>query len=112
MTHENHSMLSVSHVVIEHLGKRYSVDFDIEFELINPKDSIYSPDGYSVVDRGQDEVNFTVVWPKVVIELSSRKNINFLEIDDVDAFCEALIDYCTFTPEMHMEAFKHFKGHK
>lgn len=96
---------------IEHRKKRYVCDFDVDFDLINPKDDIYTPEGADAVDRGQDEVNFRQVQIKIVMMLGLKgmQITNPATIAELEEIC---LDWCRDEPSLHMQAFKQAKGHK
>lgn len=100
-------------VTIEYCGKQYCLDFNVEFDLYNPKAEIYNNSGDITSDRGQDEVYFRQVWIKNGIELGTNTNISMSDTywigGELDEVC---LDWCRDNPEMHIEAFKHAKGYK
>lgn len=90
----------------------FSVDCEIEFDLINPKDDIYRADGESEFDRGQDEVNFRQVWIKSVLKRNEDGDWEGVSVEQKSIVSEMILDWCRDTPEMHIDAFKAAKGHK
>jgi hypothetical protein len=89
----------------------YVCDFNVFFEVVNPRDDIYTSDGQPATDRGQDEVNFMLAQMTEMVMLSPH----FGQVEDQPTKArleEACLDWCRDDAEMHIEAFKQFKGHK
>jgi hypothetical protein len=96
---------------IEHLGTDYVCDFDVHYELVNPKDDIYTPEGEEAFDRGQDEVNFTQVEIKIAMSLG-RDGMQITNSATLASLNEICLDWCRDEPSMHIEAFKQAKSQK
>jgi hypothetical protein len=96
---------------IECLGEEYVCDFDVDFDVLNPKDDIYNPDGSPAPDRGQDEVNFRQVKITASV-LLGKKFSPIVESSVLAQLEEMCLDWCRDDGGMHMEAFKQFKCYK
>lgn len=95
-------------------GLYFICDFNVDFELVNPSDDIYRPNGEPAPDRGQDEVNFLCANIKYALYFNEAENTWYSIPDQgmLAELCEQCLDWCRDTPEMHTEAFKQAKGHK
>ena len=78
--------------------------------MLNPRDDIYKPNGSEEVDTGQDEVNFILVTIDSALRKDGKEWVGCSA--DYPILCELALDWCRDNSEMHIEAFKAFKGYK
>lgn len=104
--------MEIDGLVLTHGPLLYSVSCEVEFDLLNPKDDIYRPDGEPSFDKGQDEVNFRQVWIKSVLKRRMSGDWHGVLESEFELINELVLDWCRDTPEMHIQAFKAAKRHK
>lgn len=106
-----HDNINIKGLRIDLGDSEYVCDFNAFFELANPRDDIYTPDGAPAPDRGQDEVNFLMVQLTESVQLTPKFSpvIESAMLAELEAAC---LDWCRDNGDAHMEAFKQAKGHK
>lgn len=104
--------VSIQGLVLQHGPIEFCADFEVEFDLVNPKADIYDHKGECLADSGQDEVNFRQVWVKSVLRRKGGGPWEGCSPSEFSLVNELILDFCRDTPEMHIEAFKAAKNHK
>lgn len=104
----------VANAKFKHRGIYFICDFNVQFEVVNPKDDIYQANGETAPDRGQDEINFICATIKYALFFNESEKTWYSVQDQglLAELCENCLDWCRDTPDVHMQAFKQIKGYK
>jgi hypothetical protein len=100
--------ITVNGLRVELKDATYVCDFNVFFEIVNPRDDIYTSIGDASPEGGQSEINFILAQMKEMVMLSPH----FGQVDDQTTKAtleEACLDWCRDDAIMHYEAFKNAK---